>query len=66
MSPTLRTGAPLLQRARRVDANGCSESQKDDDKDGVVNPADRCPNTPEGETPDPYGCVLSQQDTRRG
>jgi len=34
----------------------------DDDKDGVLNAADKCPNTPAGETVDASGCSQSQLD----
>ena len=34
----------------------------DDDNDGVTNDADRCPNTPAGETVDANGCGCSQLD----
>jgi OOP family OmpA-OmpF porin len=34
----------------------------DDDKDGVVNTADKCPNTPAGESVDANGCSQSQLD----
>lgn len=35
----------------------------DDDKDGIVNSVDLCPNTPTGETVDINGCSSSQKDT---
>ena len=41
-----------------VDANGCSDSQKDDDGDGVSNDADQCPNTPVGAAVDANGALL--------
>ena len=31
-----------------VDANGCSDSQKDTDNDGVTDDIDECPSTPTG------------------
>jgi len=34
----------------------------DDDHDGVVNAADKCPNTPAGEAVDADGCSASQKD----
>ena len=46
-----------------MDANGCSDSQKDTDGDGVTDDIDQCPNTPSGETVDAYGCSDSQVDT---
>ncbi len=45
-----------------VDANGCSDSQKDTDGDGVDDNRDYCPDTPSGETVDGSGCALSQKD----
>ena len=39
-----------------VDANGCSQSQLDDDGDNVVNSLDQCPNAPAGESVDSTGC----------
>ena len=41
-----------------VDANGCSESQKDTDGDGVTDDKDNCPETPTGETVDANGCTF--------
>ena len=46
-----------------VDQNGCSEDQKDDDQDGMMNSVDQCPNTQLGEIIDDNGCSLSQLDT---
>ncbi|WP_430930957.1 fibronectin type III domain-containing protein, partial [Robiginitalea biformata] len=45
-----------------VDANGCSDSQKDSDNDGVSNDMDQCPGTPTGETVNSEGCSESQID----
>jgi len=39
-----------------VDANGCSDSQRDSDGDGVPDKLDQCPNTPPGEVVDSRGC----------
>ncbi|MFA9388792.1 MAG: T9SS type A sorting domain-containing protein, partial [Prolixibacteraceae bacterium] len=39
-----------------VDAKGCSQSQLDDDGDGVNNNIDECLNTPLGEEVDDKGC----------
>ena len=46
-----------------VDANGCSNSQKDTDGDGVTDDMDQCPDTPNGEAVDANGCSDSQVDT---
>ena len=46
-----------------VDANGCSDTQKDTDSDGVTDDIDTCPDTPNGETVDANGCSDSQKDT---
>jgi hypothetical protein len=43
-----------------VDANGCSEFQKDSDNDGVSD-ADQCPDTPAGQTVNSNGCDAFQQ-----
>lgn len=53
--PDTPTGKP-------VDENGCSESQLDDDMDGVSNDVDACPNTTAGESVDAVGCAASQED----
>jgi hypothetical protein len=45
-----------------VDANGCSDSQKDADNDGVTDDIDQCPMTPAGEAVDANGCSDSQKD----
>ena len=45
-----------------VDGNGCSDSQKDSDGDGVSDDADLCPDTPAGESVDNDGCSASQGD----
>ncbi len=46
-----------------VDANGCADSQKDTDGDGVSDDIDTCPETPDGATVDTNGCADSQKDT---
>ncbi|MEZ8112254.1 MAG: thrombospondin type 3 repeat-containing protein [Candidatus Poseidoniaceae archaeon] len=46
-----------------VDENGCAESQKDDDLDGVNNAMDACPNSPAGSPVDTSGCAASQEDS---
>jgi hypothetical protein len=45
-----------------VDANGCSDSQLDDDNDGVSNADDLCPNTTAGATVDATGCFMLPQN----
>ena len=45
-----------------VDEKGCP---LDDDKDGVINANDLCPNTPAGEAVDGSGCSDSQKDDDR-
>ena len=45
-----------------MDSNGCSESQRDDDGDGVANNTDSCPDTPAEEAVDSDGCSESQID----
>lgn len=46
-----------------MDLDGCAEQQKDDDKDGIKNHLDNCPNTPVGELIDTSGCALLQLDS---
>ena len=46
-----------------VDENGCGDSQKDTDGDGVTDDLDTCTDTPEGATVDINGCSDSQKDT---
>jgi OOP family OmpA-OmpF porin len=48
-----------------VDANGCS-LPKDADNDGVVDSADRCPNTPAGDRVDANGCSLPKDGDNDG
>ncbi|MEQ9581277.1 MAG: FISUMP domain-containing protein, partial [Arenibacter sp.] len=45
------------------DNQGCSDSQKDADGDGVTDDLDQCADTPQGETVDSEGCSDSQKDT---
>ncbi|MEX1381921.1 T9SS type A sorting domain-containing protein, partial [Lutibacter sp.] len=45
-----------------VNATGCSDSQLDDDNDGVYNNLDSCPDTPTGESINSTGCSDSQLD----
>jgi hypothetical protein len=46
-----------------VDADGCSDSQKDSDADGVSDADDQCAGTSAGETVDGNGCSDSQRDS---
>ena len=46
-----------------VDADGCAESQLDDDGDGVTNDLDLCPGTPGGTMVDEDGCPIGDPDT---
>jgi hypothetical protein len=43
--------------------DGCSDSQKDSDGDGVPDDVDNCPGTPSGESVDEDGCSDSQKDS---
>ena len=45
-----------------VDEVGCSESQKDDDLDGVSNDVDKCANTPINTAVDTDGCSSAQKE----
>ena len=54
---------PNTPKGEAVDANGCSDSQKDTDNDGVTDDIDTCPDTPTGEAVDANGCSDSQKDT---
>ena len=40
-----------------VDANGCADSQKDTDGDGITDDLDTCSDSPEGSTVDANGCA---------
>ena len=53
---------PNTPTGESVDGAGCSQSQLDDDNDGVFNNVDQCPNTPSGESVDGAGCSQSQLD----
>ncbi len=53
---------PNTPAGESVGSYGCSESQKDDDNDGVANAADLCAKTPEGESVNFQGCAPSQLD----
>ena len=39
-----------------VDAEGCSEEQRDDDDDDVPNGEDQCPDSPSGQPVNSVGC----------
>ena len=54
---------PSSPAGASVDAEGCAESELDDDNDGVTNDLDACPATPGGEVVDAVGCGDSQKDT---
>ena len=41
-----------------VDANGCSDTQKDSDGDGVTDDIDQCADTPSGASVDANGCEI--------
>jgi hypothetical protein len=64
-----RTRADLESASRRSDQlelalAGARTELADDDKDGVGNDADRCPDTRKGEAVDPSGCSVAQFCTR--
>ena len=46
-----------------VDADGCSDSQKDSDNDGVSDADDQCAGTADGDAVDGNGCSDSQRDS---
>ena len=54
---TTPISAPNTPTGPTVDANGCAESQKDDDGDGVANDSDQCPDTESGVEVDSSGCA---------
>ena len=58
-NPDLCPGTPF---GETVDANGCSNSQKDADQDSVPDSIDACPNTPAGEVVSSNGCSETQLD----
>ncbi|NKI32003.1 T9SS type A sorting domain-containing protein [Muricauda sp. DJ-13] len=49
-----------------VNADGCADSELDDDNDGVTNADDLCPNTPSGVEVDFAGCELPPDDDGDG
>ena len=58
-NPDLCPNTPFGQT---VDSTGCSDTQLDDDGDGVSNNLDVCPNTPAGETVNFNGCSDTELD----
>ena len=46
-----------------MDEFGCATSQKDEDGDGIIDTIDVCPDTPEGETVDSFGCSEVQSNS---
>ena len=58
-NPDLCPGTPF---GETVDANGCSTSQTDQDKDGIPDNQDACANTPAGEFVNGNGCSATQLD----
>jgi outer membrane protein OmpA-like peptidoglycan-associated protein len=53
---------PKTPKGEKVNAQGCSESQLDEDGDGVNNSMDQCSKTPKGEKVNVNGCSESQLD----
>ena len=51
-----KDNCPNTPTGESVDDNGCSDSQKDSDNDGITDDKDNCPNTPNGEPVDDNGC----------
>ncbi len=49
---------PNTPQGESVNSKGCSQSQLDDDNDGVVNSKDKYPNTPQGLPVDSEGGVV--------
>jgi hypothetical protein len=50
-------------KGQKVDAQGCSDAQKDTDGDGVTDDLDKCSNTVKGQKADVQGCSDAQKDT---
>ncbi len=55
----LRKQCPGLKKKELVDKQGCD---RDDDKDGVINCLDECPETPEGAVVNSAGCTIEAED----
>ena len=53
---------PNTPAGQVVDATGCSDTEIDDDSDGVPNSNDACPSTPAGETVNTNGCSDTELD----
>ena len=58
-NPDLCPNTPFGQS---VDSTGCSDTELDDDGDGVTNNLDICPTTPAGEIVDYNGCSSTELD----
>jgi hypothetical protein len=52
---------PNTPAGEQVNEDGCSQSELDDDNDGVKNNVDLCPNTPAGVNADTQGCSQEQR-----
>ena len=52
---------PNTPLGEQVNADGCSQSELDDDEDGVNNNLDLCPDTPAGLAVDAEGCSEAQR-----
>ena len=57
----LDTRCPTTPQGEPVNEQGCSQSELDDDDDGIKNNADLCPETPTGVTVDADGCTPEQR-----
>ena len=53
---------PVTPSGEQVDAQGCSDSQKDEDNDDISNDKDLCPDTPAAFSVDIDGCAEQQKD----
>ena len=54
---------PNTPAGEAVNEDGCSQSELDDDEDGVKNNADLCPDTPAATSVDGDGCSAEQRDS---
>ena len=57
----LDTLCPTTPAGEPVNADGCAQSELDDDNDGVTNNLDLCASTPTGISVDAEGCSLEQR-----